>query len=111
MILYSRELLKHFLGQQWMLDYNMVEDTGFSEEELKVLYQKARSGELLQQKTSKKRIDLPASVFFRFSVHIHSACFQNHFHLTAGTCAAVTQEFVQPFHSSPFYRPCFMNTL
>ena len=67
MILYSRELLKHFLGQQWMLDYNMVEDTGFSEEELKVLYQKARSGELLQQKTSKKRIDLPASVYLKLN--------------------------------------------
>ena len=67
MVQYSKEFLAVFLDQQWLSDYTMVKDAGYTETELEEFFQKAVSGELLKDKVGKKRIQLPASAYLRLS--------------------------------------------
>lgn len=46
MVQYSKEFLQEYLSSEWLSDYNLVSDEGYTEEEIETLYQKAVAFEL-----------------------------------------------------------------
>lgn len=65
MVQYSKELLQEYLSSEWLSDYNLVSDEGYTEEEIETLYQKAVAFELEKCDSKKKRIDLPATAYLK----------------------------------------------
>lgn len=53
MVQYSKEFLQEYLSSEWLSDYNLVSDEGYTEEEIETLYQKAVAFEL--EKCDSKR--------------------------------------------------------
>ena len=65
MVQYSKEFLQEYLSSEWLSDYNLVSDEGYTEEEIETLYQKAVAFELEKCDSKKKRIDLPATAYLK----------------------------------------------
>ena len=65
MVQYSKEFLQEYLSSEWLSDYNLVSDEGYTEEEIETLYQKAVAFELEKCESKKKRIDLPATAYLK----------------------------------------------
>lgn len=65
MVQYSKEFLQEYLSSEWLSDYSLVSDEGYTEEEIETLYQKAVAFELEKCDSKKKRIDLPATAYLK----------------------------------------------
>ncbi len=69
MVHYSKEFLQGYYDSEWLGNYNLVGDDGYSPEEIEALYEKALSFELLKQNIDRKRIALPATAYLKLDAY------------------------------------------